>query len=317
MDEITHERWRELRIQRPFHGIHAEPVSAGSDFARVGVDSDGRLYLLVAVPAEPRSLPADLQSLTVRVLENEGVWLAVSAPSHHEELLTLIVNRVLRAIGEEGREPGKAVTATIEDLRAALKPVSPDLGVSEQIGLFGELWVLSNVLIPTIGARAAFLWSGPEGERHDFVGQWVHIEVKTTTRSEPRHDISRLDQLRSPPGKHLLLVSVQLERSLAGEETLADRIDALVAQLGDQGRAIDAFETKLRTLGWHDGLRQDGSLLRFTLRDVQVFAVAGAFPRLPDDYVAPPGVSSIRYTIDVGAVPALGVDQVVALLETM
>jgi Putative PD-(D/E)XK family member, (DUF4420) len=65
-------------------------------------------------------------------------------------------------------------------------------------------------------------------ERHDFVGQSVHVEVKTTTKSEPRHEISRLDQLRPPSGKRLLFISVILEKSLGGDETLADRIDEIL-----------------------------------------------------------------------------------------
>ncbi len=297
--------------------LHVEPVSAEFDEALIGIDADGRLYLLVAVAIEPLGLPPDLQSLQVRVLESERTWLAVSARSHHEELLTLVANKVLVAIREEGRDPGTAVIAIIEDLRAAMKTVAPDLSPSEQIGLFGELWVLSNVLLPTLGARACFLWSGPDGERHDFVGQGVHIEVKTTTRTEPRHEISRLDQLRAPKGKRLLLVSVQLERSIAGDETLADLVDEVLSKLGDHGRAIDAFETILKKAGWHDGLRQDASLLRFTLRDIQVFEVSERFPRLPDDLCTPAGVASVRYTIDVGGVPVLDKQAAEAILRLL
>lgn len=317
MADITPERWSGLRDQRPMSDMYVEPVSVEFDDTLLGIDADGRLYLLIAIALEPPGLPPDLQSLHVRVLESEHTWIAVSARSHHEELLTLVANKVLVAIREEGRDPSTAVISVIEDLRAATKTVAADLGPSEQIGLFGELWVLSNVLIPTLGAKACFLWGGPDGERHDFVGDRVHVEVKTTTRSEPKHEISRLDQLRVPREKRLLLVSVQLERSLAGDATLADQIDELMTKLGNHGRAIDALETNLKKIGWHDGLRQDGSLLRFTLRDVQVFEVAGGFPRLPDDFRPPPGVASIKYVIDVSAVPALGVEDVEQALRDM
>lgn len=317
MADVTPERWSSLRDRRPTSDLHVEPVTAGADDALLGIDADGRLYVLIAVAIEPPGLPPDLQGLQVRVLESDRTWLAVSARSHHEELLTLVANKVLVGIRDEGRDPGTAVVATIEDLRAATKMVAPDLGPSEQIGLFGELWVLSNVLFPTLGPKACFLWSGPDGERHDFVGQGVHVEVKTTTRSEPKHEISRLDQLRAPEDKRLLFVSVQLERSIGGDETLADRIDEVVGKLGTDGRAIDTFEASLKKVGWHDGLRQDGSLLRFNLRDVQVFEVVGAFPRLPDEFVAPLGVASIKYTIDVGAVPSLDVGAVGAILRCM
>lgn len=314
-DAVTPERWARLREQRPQNESVFEQVS--DDFADylLGITEDGRLHLLVAVEVVPANLPPDLQSIQVRIVEADRTLLDVSARSHHEELLTLVANKTLYAICVEGRDPTVSVSKTIDDMRAALRPVAPDLGPSEQIGLFGELWVLSNVLFPTVGSQICHLWSGPDGERHDFVGEGVHVEVKTTTRSEPKHEISRLDQLRAPAGKRLLLVSILLERSLGGEETLADRVDEVRERLGNEGHAIDVFDAQLAKLGWHEGLRQTGSLLRFTFRDVHVFEVCGQFPRLPDDYVPPPGVSGVKYFIDVGALPSLSVAEVQTILK--
>lgn len=310
MGEITQERWALLRAQRPPYEDIYEQVTEDLETALIGVSGDGRLHLLLAVDVAPQNLPPDLQSLQVRILEGGQTWLDVSARSHHEELLTLVANKVLHAIRIEGRNPAVSVERIIDDMRAALRPLAPDLGATEQIGLFGELWVLSNVMFPSLGPRACHLWSGPESERHDFVGQEVHVEVKTTTRSEPKHEISRLDQLKPPFNKRLLFVSVLLEKSLGGDETLADRIDEIREKLGSDGHALDVFDSRLAQLGWHEGLRQTGTLLRFSFRDVHVFEVAGAFPRLPDDYVPPLGVTGIKYIINVGSLPSLDVSTV-------
>jgi Putative PD-(D/E)XK family member, (DUF4420) len=317
MSEVTAERWARLRGERPPH----EPIYelADDDFedGLLGISEDGRLHLLVAVNDSPLALPPDLQSIQVRAVETDRNWIDVSAQSHHEELFTLIANKVLYAICVEGRDPAVSVDKIIGDMRAALRPVEMDLSPNVQIGLFGELWVLSNVLFPTVGSQVCHKWSGPNGERHDFVGEGVHIEVKTTTRSEPKHEISRLDQLRAPTGKRLLLVSVLLERSLGGEATLADLVDEVRGKLGNDGHAIDVFDLQLSKLGWHDGLRQTGSLLRFTFRDVHVFEVEGSFPRLPDDYTPPSGVSGIKYSIDVGHLPSLAIQSVQQILSFM
>ena len=317
MSEITRERWARLREQRPTHEDIYEQAVEDLEAALISVSDDGRLHLLLAIDVAPQSLPPDLQSLQVRILEGGQIWMDVSARSHHEELLTLVANKVLHAIRIEGRDPAVSVERIIDDMRAALRPLAPDLGTTEQIGLFGELWVLSNVLFPTLGPRVCHLWSGPESERHDFVGQGVHVEVKTTTRSEPKHEISRLDQLRAPSNKRLLLVSVMLERSLGGEETLADRVDEIRVKLDVDGHALDVFESRLAQLGWHEGLRQTGSLLRFTFRSVHVFEVVGSFPRLPDDYTPPLGVFGIKYSINVGSLPSLDVTEVQQILETV
>ncbi|MCD9569888.1 PD-(D/E)XK motif protein [Pseudomonas protegens] len=316
MVEITQDRWASLREQRLPHEYIYERVAEDLESALIGVSDDGRLHLLLAIDVAPQNLPPDLQSLQVRIMEGGQTWLDVSARSHHEELLTLLANKVLHAIRIEGRDPAVSVERVIDDMRAALRPVASDLSTAEQIGLFGELWVLSNVLLPTIGPRVSHLWSGPESERHDFVGQGVHVEVKTTTRSEPKHEISRYDQLKAPASKRLLFVSVMLERSLGGEETLADRVDEVREKLVSDGRALDVFDSRLAQLGWHEGLRQTGALLRFTFRNVHVFEVAGNFPRLPDDYVPPLGVTGIRYRINVGSLPSLDVSEVKEVLLT-
>lgn len=315
MGEISQERWALLRAQRPQYEDIYELATEDHETALIGVSGDGRLHLLLAVDVAPQNLPPDLQSLQVRILEGGQIWLDVSARSHHEELLTLVANKVLHAIRIEGRNPAVSVERIIDDMRAALRPLAPDLGATEQIGLFGELWVLSNVMFPTLGPRACHLWSGPESERHDFVGQEVHIEVKTTTRSEPKHEISRLDQLKPPINKRLLFVSVMLEKSLGGDETLADRVDEIRGKLGSDGHALDVFDSRLAQLGWHEGLRQTGALLRFTFRDVHVFEVTGTFPRLPDDYVPPLGVTGIKYNINVGSLPSLDVSAVQEFLS--
>lgn len=315
MGEITQARWALLRGQRPPYEDVYEQATEDLEGALIGVSVDGRLHLLLAIDVAPQNLPPDLQSLQVRILEGGQIWLDVTARSHHEELLTLVANKVLHAIRIEGRDPAVSVERIIDDMRAALRPLTPDLGATEQIGLFGELWVLSNVLFPTLGPRVCHLWSGPESERHDFVGQGVHVEVKTTTRSEPKHEISRLDQLRPPVNKRLLFVSVMLEKSLGGDETLADRVDEIREKLGSDGHALDVFDSRLAQLGWHEGLRQTGTLLRFTFRDVHVFEVAGTFPRLPDDYVPPLGVTGIKYSINVGSLPSLEVSTVHEILS--
>lgn len=315
MVEITQDRWASLREQRSPHEDIYEQVAEDLEAVLIGVSDDGRLHLLLAIDVAPQNLPPDLQSIQVRILEGGQTWLDVSARSHHEELLTLVANKVLHAIRIEGRDPAVSVERTIDEMRAALRPLAPDLSTAEQIGLFGELWVLSNILFPTLGSRVCHLWSGPESERHDFVGQGVHVEVKTTTRLEPKHEISRLDQLKAPASKRLLFVSVMLERSLGGDETLADRVDEIREQLGSDGHALDVFDSRLAQLGWHEGLRQTGALLRFTFRDVHVFEVAGNFPRLPDDYVPPLGVTGIKYSINVGSLPSLDVSEVCEALQ--
>lgn len=301
MASITAERWANLKAQLQGGGTLVEPVDPDIPGCFLGVDEDSFLHLMIAIGDEPEDIPQELEAVVVRVIETDRLYLDVFAKGHYEMIFTPMANQIFAGVSVQGRKPIDVVIDTIEEFRGALKPLKPVLTLSEQIGLIGETWVLRNAMIPNIGTRACLLWSGPDSERHDFIGDKAHIEVKTTTRSEDRHEISRLDQLRAPRDKKLLFASIQLERTEGGDMTLATLIDSVISDLGTDGHAIDAFQSRLARVRWHDGLRQSGELKRFSLRDVQFFEVDGSFPRMPDDYVPPRGIVAIRYTIDLSS----------------
>lgn len=317
MSSITATRWQSLKSQLDGPGTLVEPVDPAIDGCLMGVDADGFLHLMIAIGEEPAEIPQELEAIVVRIIESDRTYLDVSAKAHYEMIFTPMANLIFAGVSVQGRKPIDVVTETIDEFRGALKPLKPDLTLAEQIGLFGEIWVLRNVLIPNIGARACFLWSGPNAERHDFVGDSAHIEVKTTTRSEDRHEISRIDQLRAPDGKRLLFASIQLERSEGGSQTLATIIDEVLVDLGLDGRAIDAFESRLAKMRWHDGLRQSSELRKFNVRDAQFFEVEGSFPRLADDYIPPRGIIAIKYVIDISSRPVLDRGEVAGIVKSM
>lgn len=317
MNSITAARWLALKCQSQGGGMLVEQVDPAIQTCLMGVDEEGCLHLMIAIDEDPDQLPQELEGVIVQVIETERTYLDVYAKGHYEMIFTPMANQIFQGVSVQGRKPIAVVLETIEEFRCALKPLKPDLTLTEQIGLFGEIWVLRNVLIPTIGARACYLWSGPDSERHDFIGDNAHIEVKTTTRSEDRHEISRMDQLRAPSGKRLLFASIQLERTEGGEKTLATLIDEVIEVLGIDGKAIDSFESRLSKMRWHDGLRQSSELKKFNLRDAQLFEVEGAFPRLPDDYMPPRGITAIKYTIDISSRPVLDRGVVDAIIKSM
>lgn len=317
MSSITAARWQALRSQSPGTGTLVEQVDPAISGCLMGVDGDGFLHLMIAISEAPNELPQELESVVVQVIESGRTYLDVYAKAHYEMIFTPMANQIFAGVSVQGRKPADVVAETIEEFRGAMKPLKADLTLTEQIGLFGEIWVLRNVLIPNLGARACSLWSGPHAERHDFIGEYAHIEVKTTTKSEDRHEISRMDQLRCPNGKKLLFASIQLERTEGGEKTIASLIDEVIADLGMDGKAIDAFEARLAKMRWHDELRQSSGLKKFNLRDVQFFEVEGSFPRLPDDYTPPRGITAIKYTIDISSRSVLDRGVVDGIVKSM
>lgn len=313
-DVPTSQQWTDLRAIRPVSEdlFAAIPVVVGCNETplSLAVDHLGHLHLLIPVQQGGQK-PSDLNGLRVRHRRlGEGEVLDLAAPPSHERVFTPFCRDVIDAVVVQGRDPWKAVAATIRTWQSAWKPARQEMSANVQVGLFGELFVLRHLMIPCLGPAAVDQWGGPDAERHDFVGESLHIEVKTTRKSRPEHEISRLDQLRVPAGCRLLVASIQLEETAGGSETLATEMDAVVDLLRSDGGAMDAYMSKMYQMGWSEEMRNSGELLRFLVRDAAVYAVDDAFPRLPDDFRLPSGVVSVKYTVDLANLPSLGMDEV-------
>jgi hypothetical protein len=311
------QHWSELRQARPVTDEALALLSVEVDGVptelSIGMDSRGWLHLLVPCMASSFWEPVpDLNCLRVRerMLE-EGVFIELSAPPSHERVFTPFCREIITAVCEEGREPRRALSAIARAWQSAWKPVRPYMEKTAQVGLLGELIVLRYLLLPALGPGAVATWSGPEYERHDFVLHNLHIEVKTTRKSRPEHEISRLDQLHVPSGKSLLLVSIQLEETAGGSETIATQLDAVVDALRGDPAALDSFMAKMVNVGWSEEVRTSGTLMRFEVRDSGIYPVEDGFPRLPESFSPPPGVVALRYTIDLANVPTIGMDEAI------
>lgn len=318
----TAQHWSDLRQARPLSddalALVSVEVNGVPTALSIGMDNRGWLHLLVPCDdgAPGQSVP-DLNCLKVRLRKLDGgSFIELSAPPSHERVFTPFCKEIISAVCEDGREPWRALSATVRAWQSAWKPVRPEMDKATQVGLFGELVVLRYLLIPAMGASAVGRWSGPDYERHDFVLDHLHIEVKTTRKSRPEHEISRLDQLHVPSGKELLLVSIQLEETSAGRETLATQLDAVIDQLRGDSFALDCFMTKMVNVGWSDEIRTSGELMRFELRDSGIYPVDDGFPRLPESFSPPSGVVALRYTIDLANLPTIGMEEAIQRVQT-
>ena len=320
IDGINSNHWAQLRSVRPQSEDALATITVTMDGngtpLLMAMDQSGQLHLLIPVDHGPTGAPpSDLNGLKVRHRRLEsGEVLELSAPPSHEQVFTPFCSDILRAVVMEMREPWKAVAATIRAWQSAWKPVRPAMDKTVQVGLFGELLVLRRLMIPALGPAAVDQWSGPDAERHDFVGERLHIEVKTTRKSRPEHEISRLDQLRAQAGCQLLFVSVQLEESIGGDESLATEMDAIVDLLRRDAACLDWFMTKMANMGWSEEMRNSDELLRFFVRGAEVYAVDEDFPRLPDDFLPPSGIVSVKYTVDLANLPSLSVEEASAAI---
>ncbi|MEJ5992233.1 PD-(D/E)XK motif protein [Ramlibacter sp. PS3R-8] len=317
------ELWARLRTRRPLSddGLETEPAESHAALHGVmyGMDHRGDLHLLVPVDGPPPpQRPPDLRGLRVRhrILTGLGDYLDLFTAPCHASIFSALCVEILNGMHDQGRRPWELVFATIRAWHSAWKALQPGMDKSVQVGLYGELLALEHIMIPAIGTRAVYNWSGPLQERHDFVGEHIHVECKTTRKRRHEHEISRVDQLRVPVGRKLIVISVLLEESLAGPATVATRIDAISDALRRDPSASDDFQAKLVQLGWSDEMRRTGELIRFQSEfGSLILEVDQAFPRLPDDFTLPPGVVALRYTVDFANLPGLGQDEILEAVK--
>ncbi|WP_173088727.1 PD-(D/E)XK motif protein [Devosia sp. 1635] len=314
------EMWATLRSHRPLSdgSVVTQPVSwAGQQTALlVGVSADNELHLMIPLADEQaRRVIGDLNGLKVRMrITDTGPYLDLVASPQHERVFSPVCREVIEAVHAQGREPWAATDAVIRHWQSAWRASRQQMSQTVQIGLVGELIVLSRIMIPALGASAVLMWSGADSERHDFIANGLHLEVKTTKGSRHEHEISRLDQLWSEDGQSLLLGSIRLESTIGGSLSVATLIDETIEHLRAEPALVDDFQRKLLRLNWAEEMRRSGELLLFNLLDAGFYQVDNDFPRLPHDFSKPSGVIAVRYTISLANLPALSLGEVSDML---
>jgi hypothetical protein len=226
-------------------------------------------------------------------------------------------------LGERTREPTAVYAALIEDLWSHIADLGDWPGVANELrqrlarwddffanvgaqglslgaqrGLFGELWFLSEQLVPVTGAlRAVDGWVGQRQAHQDFQLQEAAIEIKTSTAKqliEIRIASERqLDDRGLPPLYLTVLLLTELE---AGGEALPERVGK-VRELASQAGVASSFEEKLREAGYVD---EQAEMYRrgYVVRSFHAFAVGNGFPRLLEEDL-PNGVGDVSYSIDL------------------
>lgn len=176
--------------------------------------------------------------------------------------------------------------------------LSPD----KEVGLFGELLVLEQIIIMIGAGPAVVSWHGPLSEEHDFVFGEVHLEIKTTSGEQRRHMMHGFTQLVPLRGVPLSLVSIQLTRSnIDGGRTLSQLVSQIRAKSGGHRPKVDDC---LEALGWRDEDAELYSTFWAKRSEFRAYDVDDRFPALtldrlgqvvPDIMV----VSDLSYRVNV------------------
>jgi hypothetical protein len=206
-----------------------------------------------------------------------------------------------------------SANAVLERLRRwqALLSVSrgAELPEHEVRGLFGELYVLIELILPKWGVEVALRsWTAPDRSPQDFLLPTTLIEVKTRLQeAEACVSISSLEQLHvAERTLHLLVVRVVSDADEERSRSLNDLAASLIALAEVFDVALGDFaREQLRKRGFAHSPRYD--TWRYIVPGTDGFLVKGDFPRLTPGNV-PLGVTKATYLLDLAAIRDHSVD---------
>lgn len=215
-------------------------------------------------------------------------------------------------------EPGTSVTdgltATLDAWRVFFEAEGLDgLTREAQQGLWGELWVLREHIIPRLGLIEALeAWTGSDRTNHDFQRRNRALEVKTT--SGRRHHSMRIKserQLDTTGLASLHVLFLTVARIDNGGETLPAMVDSLRRQVSAQPSANRRLEEQLLAARYLDNHAHDYRT-GFACRDARAFEVDEGFPRLTEGDL-PDGVGDVNYGVSLDACAEWQVDFATAI----
>lgn len=171
----------------------------------------------------------------------------------------------------------------------------PTLSDQEQLGLWGELMFIRRA--PSVdGAIRA--WSPKPRDTLDFTSGGTGVDVKTST-TRLRHAVSH-HQAQSGDGN----LRVHFASVWAVPDSTGQALSGLVDSLTEMTSEIVIFEQKLLAAGF-SRRDADGYSRRFSLGGPILLFASSQVPKIRD---YDPGISSIRYVVELDPTDALDHD---------
>lgn len=269
------------------------------------------LQLAVGTELPARQLPAcaGLDLRVTRLAEKSYLEVRLKDPSCSDVFAVLIqdvVHRIAKATGP--RSALDELLGRLSRWQHFLQVSREGLSLEAQRGLWGELHVLVQHLVPRLGAGlSAEGWKAPEASHQDFQFAAGAIEVKTTIAKQPQSvRITSERQLdETGVGSLLLWVVVLDEREVPASEdvegeTLPMKVQSARSAVAHDIAAARTLELGLFERGWMDAQVERYRDRRWAVRREEVFEVVEGFPRITEGMLAS-GLGSVSYALSLSA----------------
>jgi len=287
--------WQHVRVPGSFRRVSENhPLDL-----YVGQTTDQERALLLRIDHKPADPPTMQKVRATRHQLADGRWnlmLAVINPTDNPLFNALCADLVESTKDADSKTPAdELVLARLARWRKLLQGKPEGLTVSELRGLYAELLLLEQILLPRLGPLAVAAWSGPLGSPQDFELGSASWEVKAVHSSSTSVIINSLEQLAAPGPIHL--ACVRLDPGQDPNSTVPALVGRLRAALEPHAAWAEAFETRMEAFGYAPQARYESH--RFHFNGVSWYEVRDGFPRLTPDTV-PSGVTEVRYALALG-----------------
>ena len=258
-------------------------------------ESSGCTIVIDTIPNEPSKSRITLQLLNTRyriVFRSfcDDICSVLALSQNPEEAVRVFHRRLLKWI-------------------SFLKQRGPDgLSPESQCGLYGELLVLRDVLLPHLDPSVLVpAWRGCKKAQQDFQFRDYAIEVKTTRATIPdRISISSVQQLDTEGIESMVLTLVHVHANESTGESLPGIVADLAGQLPDD--TCDLLTAGLQEVGYDNADREIYEKTLYQLLQRKHYEVVDGFPRITREQLAD-GIRKVRYEVGIDACKSFEIEE--------
>ncbi len=213
------------------------------------------------------------------------------------EIFLILCNDLLNVMKQHDEDIIVNVMKRLERWQKLLrKSAFKIMSKEEQMGLYSELKILRDYIIPAYGYSAGIHgWVGALGDKQDFLLENFAIEVKSFRMTSGNLVwISSKEQLNSEKNP-LYLFACALNEAGSGE-TIADLAKSIKEKIANESLSTEFIE-KVEVYGYFPEIPQE-SLSKFLLEQVKGYEVRDGFPKIALEHVSPL-IPNMKYSIEL------------------
>jgi len=184
---------------------------------------------------------------------------------------------------------------------------------NQRLGLFGELYFLSETLIPVFGIHTAIRsWYGPDRKQQDFLlDNGMGIEIKTSASKSPVSlQISSERQLDNSGFTGLYLHYIEVVETSDKNKTLNDIVDEIRSVISRDPETARVFSLKLLECNYREKDRNIYSETGYSVSIEQTYQVTEGFPNITERDLRD-GVCDVKYSVLLVALTPFRIEELI------